>query len=203
MPASVKGILSAIGAAGNAPAGLGVPERISKSVLERGLDANTAFEIVSIDIAEVDIGQHIGARLRTDQAAADTRVAQARAESRRAAAIALQQEMKAKVAASWAMLLLAEAEIPAAMAVAFRKGQFDSNPSPISQGAERQPSPLSVSHSVATTFPLVVSPDYSNIDNWETEGGALAVGRWNDCPIRDSRQGTAASCLIVSRGNNE
>jgi uncharacterized protein YqfA (UPF0365 family) len=103
---------------------LAMPDRISKDVLDRGLDANTAFEIVSIDIADINVGENIGARLQTDQAEADMRMAYARAEVRRAEAIAWQQEMKAKVAESRAMLVLAEAEIPAAVAVAFRAGQL-------------------------------------------------------------------------------
>jgi uncharacterized protein YqfA (UPF0365 family) len=103
---------------------LEMPDRISKDVLDRGLDANTAFEIVSIDIADIDVGENIGARLQTDQAEADTRMARARAEVRLAEAIACQQEMKAKVAEQLAMLVRAEADIPAAMAIAFRKGQM-------------------------------------------------------------------------------
>ena len=125
-----QGIVTAIGSAPTHMNVLETPERISKGVLDRALDANTAFEIVSIDIADVDIGQNIGARLQTDQAAADTRMAQARAERRRAEAIALQQEMKAKVTESRAMLVLAEAEMPAALAMAFRAGQFHARRSP-------------------------------------------------------------------------
>jgi uncharacterized protein YqfA (UPF0365 family) len=103
---------------------MAMPSRISKSVLERGLDASTAYEIVSIDIAEIDIGENIGARLQTDQAEADTRIARARAEVRRAAAVAFQQEMKAKVAENRAKLVRAEAELPSAIAAAFRAGQL-------------------------------------------------------------------------------
>jgi uncharacterized protein YqfA (UPF0365 family) len=101
------------------------PDRISKAVLERGLDAHTAFEIVSIDIADIDVGENIGARLQADQAEADTRKAQALAEQRRANAIAREQEMKAEVAANRAMVFLAEAEVPRAMADAFRKGNLE------------------------------------------------------------------------------
>ena len=92
------------------------PNRISKAVLERGLDAHTAFEIVSIDIADIDVGENIGARLQADQAEADTRVARAKAEERRAFAIAREQEMKANVAENRARVVLAEAEVPLAMA---------------------------------------------------------------------------------------
>ena len=88
------------------------------------MDAHTAFEIVSIDIADIDVGENIGARLQADQAEADTRVAQAAAEKRRADAIAEEQEMKADVAKQRAQLVLAEAEVPQAMADAFRKGHL-------------------------------------------------------------------------------
>jgi uncharacterized protein YqfA (UPF0365 family) len=91
-------------------------------VLHRGLDAQTAFEIVSIDIADIDVGENIGARLQADQAEADTRVARAKAEERRANAIAREQEMKAKVAENRAGVVLAESEVPKAMADAFRRG---------------------------------------------------------------------------------
>ena len=101
------------------------PDRISKAVLARGLDAHTAFEIVSIDIADIDIGENIGARLQADQAEADTRKAQALAEQRRANAVAHEQEMKAKVAENRAAVLLAQAEVPRAMAQAFREGNLE------------------------------------------------------------------------------
>jgi uncharacterized protein YqfA (UPF0365 family) len=119
-----QGIITAIGSSQTHMQVLEMPDRISKSVLARGLDANTAFEIVSIDIAEIDVGDNIGARLQSDQADADTRMARASAEARRAEAIACHQEMQAKVAHSRAMLVLAEAEIPPALAWAFRAGQL-------------------------------------------------------------------------------
>jgi uncharacterized protein YqfA (UPF0365 family) len=100
------------------------PEVISKAVLARGLDAHTAFEIVSIDIADIDVGENIGARLQADQAEADMRVARAKAEERRAFAIAQEQEMKAEVSRNRALLYQAEAEVPMAMATAFRKGNI-------------------------------------------------------------------------------
>ncbi|WP_367916740.1 flotillin-like FloA family protein, partial [Leadbetterella sp. DM7] len=87
------------------------PDRISRAVLERGLDAETAFQIVSIDIADIDVGENIGARLQADQAEADTRVARAKAEQRRAEAIATEQEMKAKVLENRARLVEAEATV--------------------------------------------------------------------------------------------
>jgi len=119
-----EGIITSIGSAADHLAVMENPDRISKAVLERGLDAHTAFEIVSIDIADIDIGENIGARLQADQAEADTRKAQALAEQRRANAIALEQEMKAKVAENRAAVLLAQAEVPMAMAHAFREGNL-------------------------------------------------------------------------------
>ena len=117
-----EGIITSIGSADTHLQVLENPDRISRAVLERGLDAHTAFEIVSIDIADIDVGDQIGARLQADQAEADTRVARAKAEQRRAEAVAAEQEMKAKVAENRARLVLAEAEVPRAMAEAFRQG---------------------------------------------------------------------------------
>jgi uncharacterized protein YqfA (UPF0365 family) len=117
-----QGIISAIGSSNSHMDVLAMPDRISKSVLARGLDANTAFEIVSIDIADIDVGDNIGARLQSEQAEADTRTARARAEARRAQAIAYQHEMKVEVTQNRALLMLAEAKIPPAIAAAFRTG---------------------------------------------------------------------------------
>jgi uncharacterized protein YqfA (UPF0365 family) len=117
-----ESIVSSIGSSIQHQDVLEQPDRISKAVLDRGLDAHTAFEIVSIDIADIAVGENIGARLQVDQAEADTRVARARAESRRAEAVATEQEMKANVAENRALLVMAEAEVPLAMADAFRKG---------------------------------------------------------------------------------
>jgi uncharacterized protein YqfA (UPF0365 family) len=119
-----EGIITSIGSSQSHLIVMENPDRISKAVLARGLDAHTAFEIVSIDIADIDVGENIGARLQADQAEADTRVARAKAEERRAFAIAREQEMKAKVSENRAGLLLAEAEVPKAMAYAFRQGNF-------------------------------------------------------------------------------
>ncbi len=119
-----ESIISSIGSSINHQAVLENPDRISTAVLERGLDAQTAFEIVSIDIADIDVGENIGARLQADQAEADTRVARAKAEKRRADAIAREQEMKADVAKQKANLVLAEAEVPIALAGAFRAGNL-------------------------------------------------------------------------------
>ncbi len=123
-----EGIITSIGSADAHLDVMENPDKISSAVLERGLDAQTAFEIVSIDIADIDVGQNIGARLQADQAEADMRVARARAEERRAMANAREQEMKAQVAKNRAAVVLAEAEVPLAMAAAFREGNLQSMP---------------------------------------------------------------------------
>ena len=120
-----QGIVTSIGSTKTHAEVLANPSHISRTLLERGLDAQTAFEIVSIDIAQVQVGQNIGARLQADAAEADTRVARAMAEQRRAEAIALEQEMKAKVAEYRSLLVEAEAHVPLAMAEAFRKGNLN------------------------------------------------------------------------------
>ncbi len=122
-----EGIITSIGSAKNHKDVMENPDRISTAVLARGLDHATAFEIVSIDIADIDIGENIGARLQADQAEADTRMAQALAEGRRANAVATEQEMKAKVAENKATVLLARAEVPKAMADAFREGNMSAS----------------------------------------------------------------------------
>lgn len=119
-----EGIVNAIGAAQTHTDVLESPQRISRLVLERGLDAQTAFEILSIDIADISIGENIGARLRTDKAESDKRIAQARAEERRAMAVAMEHENAAKVCEMQARLVEAEAQIPMAIAEAFRKGNL-------------------------------------------------------------------------------
>ena len=121
-----EAIISSIGSAATHFAVLENPDMITRVVLSRGLDAQTAFEIVSIDIGDIDVGENIGARLQSDQAEADTRVARAEAESRRAEAIADEQKMKAKVAMNKSQLVLAEAEVPMAMAEAFKAGRINS-----------------------------------------------------------------------------
>jgi len=117
-----EGIVSAIGSAATHGEVLENPDRISKTVLERRLDAQTAFEIVSIDIADIDVGENIGARLQADQAEADMRVARAKAEGRRAMAVAAEQENIAQIEESRAKVVEAEAEVPKAIAQAFREG---------------------------------------------------------------------------------
>jgi uncharacterized protein YqfA (UPF0365 family) len=119
-----EGIVSAIGSADAHWDVLETPDRISKAVLARRLDSQTAFEIVSIDIADIDVGDNIGARLQADQAEADTRVARARAEGRRAMAIAAEQEMLAQIEESRAKLVEAEAEVPKAVAESFTTGRL-------------------------------------------------------------------------------
>ena len=119
-----EGIVSAIGNSDDHMEVLENPDRISKAVLARRLDSQTAFEIVSIDIADIDVGENVGARLRADQAEADTRVARARAEGRRAMAVAAEQEQTAKIEESRALLVAAEAEVPKAMADAFGTGKL-------------------------------------------------------------------------------
>ena len=119
-----EGIVSSIGSCETHKQVLENPDSISKLVLSKGLDAGTAFEILSIDIADVDVGKNIGAALQIDQAEADKNIAQARAEERRAMAIALEQEMKAKAQEAKALVIEAEAEVPRAMAEAFRNGNL-------------------------------------------------------------------------------
>lgn len=119
-----EGIVSSIGSADSHKAVLENPDSISKLVLNKGLDAGTAFEILSIDIADIDIGKNIGAVLQMDQANADKNIAQAKAEERRAMAIALEQEMKAKAQEARAKVIEAEVQVPLAMADAFRSGNL-------------------------------------------------------------------------------
>jgi uncharacterized protein YqfA (UPF0365 family) len=119
-----EGIVKAIGSADDHRQVLANPNMISQAVLHNSLDSQTAFEIVSIDIADLEVGENIGAKLQADQAAADLRVAQAEAEKRRAAAVAREQEMKAAVEENRAKVVLAEAEVPLAISHAFREGRL-------------------------------------------------------------------------------
>jgi uncharacterized protein YqfA (UPF0365 family) len=141
-----EGLITSIGSSESYKEVMKNPHLISKAVLDRGLDAHTAFEIVSIDIADIDVGENIGARLQADQAEADTRVARAKAEERRANAVAREQEMSAKVTENRSRVVLAEAEVPRAMAEAFRAGNLiaagsptrgDGNGRPGAQGSSR------------------------------------------------------------------
>jgi uncharacterized protein YqfA (UPF0365 family) len=117
-----EGIVTSIGSASSHKEVLANPDQISKLVLQRGLDAGTAFEILSIDIADVDVGENIGAKLQIDQANADLRVAEAKAEERRAMAVAVEQEMRAKSQEARSQVILAESEIPKAMSLALKSG---------------------------------------------------------------------------------
>ena len=119
-----EGIVTTIGSSESHKSVLENPDLISKTVLEKGLDAGTAFEILSIDIADVDVGKNVGAQLQTDQAEADKRIAQAKAEERRAMAVAYEQEMKAAVQEMRAKVVEAEAEVPRAFAQALREGKL-------------------------------------------------------------------------------
>lgn len=119
-----EGIVTTIGSADNHKQVLENPDTISKTVLAKGLDSGTAFEILSIDIADIDIGENVGAKLQTDQADADLKVANARAEERRAMAVASEQEMRAKTQEAKAKVIEAESQVPLAMAEAFRNGNL-------------------------------------------------------------------------------
>jgi uncharacterized protein YqfA (UPF0365 family) len=119
-----EGVVSTIGSADSHFKVLEKPDLISQTVLSKGLDAGTAFEILSIDIADVDVGKNIGAELQTEQAEADKKIAQAKAEERRAMAVATEQEMKAKVQEMRAKVVEAEAEVPLAMAEALKSGNI-------------------------------------------------------------------------------
>lgn len=119
-----EGVVTTVGSADTHKEVLENPDLISRTVLNKGLDAGTAFEILSIDIADVDVGRNIGAQLQTDQAEADKRIAQAKAEERRAMAVASEQEMKARVQEMRAKVVESEAEVPLAMAAALREGKL-------------------------------------------------------------------------------
>lgn len=119
-----EGIVTTVGSSNSHKEVLENPDTISRTVLEKGLDAGTAFEILSIDIADVDVGRNIGAQLQTDQAEADKRIAQAKAEERRAMAVAQEQEMKARVVEMRAKVVEAESQVPLAMAEALRNGKI-------------------------------------------------------------------------------
>ena len=130
-----EGIVSAIGSSENHKLVLANPMVIARAVLNKGLDSQTAFEIVSIDIADIDVGENVGARLQADQAEADMRVARAKAEERRARAVAQEQEMKALTVENRAEVVLAEAEVPLAMAESFQDGNLRSDSGESQQGA--------------------------------------------------------------------
>ncbi|MDF9795095.1 uncharacterized protein YqfA (UPF0365 family) [Catalinimonas alkaloidigena] len=120
-----EGIINTIGSARSHAIILENPDNISKNILERGLDAGTAFSILSVDIADIDVGENIGAKLMIDQASADLRVAKAKAEEKRAMAVASEQEMRAKSQKARANVIAAQAEVPIALAEAFKKGNLN------------------------------------------------------------------------------
>ncbi len=166
-----QSIISAIGSCDSHREALGDPMIITRQVIAKGLDSQTAFAIVSIDIADIDVGTNIGAKLQIDQADADVRVARAAAEKRRAAALARQQEMRAELANSRAKLVLADAEIPAALAMAFRTGQLHTR-----RLSVRLQTPLEHTARLATRTVRVkgCADDFSpsfGLDDGATEGG--------------------------------
>ena len=124
LPIFGEGIVTTIGSAESYKSVLESPDSISKTVLQRGLDVGSAFEILSIDIADVDVGENVGAKLQEAQAEANKNMAQAQAEIRRAAAVALEQEMKARVQEMQAKVVEAQAQVPLAMSEAFRNGRL-------------------------------------------------------------------------------
>lgn len=160
-----QGIVTAIGSANSHMDVLEMPSQISKGAMARGLDANTAFSIVSIDIADIDVGENIGARLQKDQADADTRIARARAEVRRAEAVAQEQQMKAKVTESRAALVLAEAEVPAALADAFREGKIGTVRKQVTGGARRTEVKAPASQPDRRDSPRIVGDDKGSSAN--------------------------------------
>lgn len=166
-----EGIVSAIGSSKSHKQVLENPAMIAKQVLNKGLDAQTAYEIVSIDIADIDVGDNVGARLQADQAEADMRIAQARAEERRALAIAAEQEMQAMTQENRAKVVLAEAEVPLAMADAFRNGSLramDGNSAPAGN-----PSDLSASHNPGPIATATAEYPMATVE--EQEGKMLAA----------------------------
>ncbi len=167
-----QGIVSAIGACGSYREALANPALIAREIVAKGLDSQTSFSIVSIDIAAIDVGSNIGAQLRLDQANADIRVARAGAEKRRAMAVAWQQEMVALTTENQALLVLAEAQIPPAMAAAFREGRLRTERSP-NRSSTRTTNVLRDTTwrgriGIAPAMPRMAR----DLDAWETEGGA-------------------------------
>ncbi|GAB5442496.1 MAG: flotillin-like protein FloA [Fuerstiella sp.] len=165
-----QGIVSAIGSCENYGDALADPMVITRRVLSKGLDAQTAFEIVSIDIAAINVGENIGAKLQSDQADADVRIAVAHAEKRRTMAVARRQEMVALTRENEAAVVLAEADIPSAIAAAFRRGQMRAANSGRSQKPCR--STRSFIHESDRRRIAANSSTADSTEAWETEGGA-------------------------------
>ena len=166
-----QGIVSAIGSCESYGDALADPMVITRRVLAKGLDAQTAFEIVSIDIANIDVGENIGARLQIDQAGADIRIALAHAEKRRAMAVAREQEMVALTREKEAAVVRAEAGIPSAVATTFRRGQLRAGPSPRRIQMTYQ-STRRVRREVKRTRVASTSSTTDSVEAWETEGGS-------------------------------
>lgn len=169
-----QGIVAAIGSCTSYRSALADPLVITRQVIEKGLDSQTAFAIVSIDIADIEVGANIGAKLQIDQANADIRIALAEAEKRRAMAVALHQEMIALTKQNEAAVVLAEAEIPAAIAVAFRAGQLRAMRPPVHHRKQLAKGPQSQPPSRVRTETLAspMARGSRGIEAWESEGGA-------------------------------
>ncbi len=167
-----EGIVSAIGACDSYREALSDPRLITRRVVQSGLDSQTAFAIVSIDIADIDVGENIGAQLRINQANADIRVARAHAEMKRAMAVAAEQEMIALTVENQAAVLLAEARIPPAVAGAFRAGQLRRRHLPLLRKNPPQGSARLAAQKVRMATLPAVSRRSRGLDAWETEGGS-------------------------------
>lgn len=166
-----QGIVSAIGSCESYGAALADPMVITRQVLSKDLDSQTAFEIVSIDIADIDVGENVGAKLQRDQADADVRIAVAYAEKRRAMAVAREQEMVALTRENEAAVVLAEAEIPSAVAAAFRKGHLRATSRPRRIQTTCRSTRSATRENSRPRFSST-SPTADSADAWETEGGA-------------------------------
>ncbi len=184
-----QGIISAIGASESHMDVLEMPSKISKGAMRDGLDTNTAFAIVSIDIYDIDVGENIGARLQSDQANADTRIARAVAEERRAEAVALEQKRKAEVTRNQAAFVLAEAKVPAALAAAFRAGSLRRPAMGPSPSLHRSPPrPQGLAHTLQPTVKSPPSmPVYLATPNYVLLAGKERLGPTLSAPDSASR----------------
>jgi uncharacterized protein YqfA (UPF0365 family) len=169
-----EGIISAIGSCDSSRDALANPTLITRKVIEAGLDSQTAFAIVSIDIADIDVGANIGAQLQSDQADADIRIARAYAEQRHAMAIAREQEMIALTMECEAAVIRAEAEIPAAISSAFRAGQLRARRQPASQPKRLAKSSRRTAKVIRAAVDAMTPRRSRGLEAWETEGGSCA-----------------------------
>lgn len=167
-----QGIVSAIGSCDSYREALADPSLITREVFNKALDSQTAFAIVSIDIADIDVGTNVGAQLQIDQAEADIRIARAQAERRRAMAIARGQEMIALTRENEAAVVLAEAEVPAAISMAFRAGQFRARRQPVNRREQPGKGGPPKRRTTPGTLVSSVSRSSRSVESWETEGGA-------------------------------